>query len=276
MERSGRNKWRSMRFLPWGEGLEGRQLLSGSGGRRTSRMRNSKPCLTILSATRRFARTRRSSPLGRQLQLHQPPRLQLHRPPRPLRLQSQETPRLQLHQPPRLLTRRLSIINGYAVIVSSGQLHRPLLNAGCPRRHHQDRHRLGDPGQCLDRGQSSARAYGTRARSQDWQSSDHRLRAQVSGPSTIGAYGSAAKPTGIGPRAVIDQAIIEPGAYVSALARVEPGVTVPSGLLVLPGKTRATNAEASTRTLAMVVTITGNALKPVRSSVSSTSSGRRI
>ena len=30
MERSGRNKWRSMRFLPWGEGLEGRQLLSGS------------------------------------------------------------------------------------------------------------------------------------------------------------------------------------------------------------------------------------------------------
>ena len=30
MERAGRNKWRSMRFLPWGEGLEGRQLLSGS------------------------------------------------------------------------------------------------------------------------------------------------------------------------------------------------------------------------------------------------------
>ena len=30
MERSGRNKWRSVRFLPWGEGLEGRQLLSGS------------------------------------------------------------------------------------------------------------------------------------------------------------------------------------------------------------------------------------------------------
>ena len=63
MERSGRNKWRSMRFLPWGEGLEGRQLLSGHG-RRTSRMRNSKPCLTILSATRWFARTRRSSPMG--------------------------------------------------------------------------------------------------------------------------------------------------------------------------------------------------------------------
>ena len=35
--------------------------------------------------------------------------------------------------------------------------------------------------------------------------------AQVLGPSTIGAYGSAATPTGIGPGAVIDQAIIEPG-----------------------------------------------------------------
>ena len=44
--------------------------------------------------------------------------------------------------------------------------------------------------------------------------------AQVLGPSTIGAYGSAAALTGIGPGAVIDQATIAPGAYVSALARV--------------------------------------------------------
>ena len=30
MDRSSRTKWRSLRFLSWGEGLEGRQLLSGS------------------------------------------------------------------------------------------------------------------------------------------------------------------------------------------------------------------------------------------------------
>ena len=79
--------------------------------------------------------------------------------------------------------------------------------------------------------------------------------AQVLGPSTIGAYGAAAKPTGIGPGAVIDQAIIAPGAYVSALARVGPGVTVPSGFLVLPGK-NVTNDEDLTNP-AMVVTTTG-------------------
>jgi len=61
--------------------------------------------------------------------------------------------------------------------------------------------------------------------------------AQVLGPSTIGAYGAAAAPTGIGPGAVIDQANIAPGAYVSALARVEPGVIIPAGYLVLPGQT---------------------------------------
>ena len=126
MERSGRNKWRSMRFLPWGEGLEGRQLLSGSCGRRTSRMRNSKPCLTILSATRRFARTRRSSPMGRQLRLQQPPRLQLHRPPgKPLRSQSQQDTTFTITSAPTFIDPTARIINGYAVIVSSASFIGP-------------------------------------------------------------------------------------------------------------------------------------------------------
>ena len=79
--------------------------------------------------------------------------------------------------------------------------------------------------------------------------------AQVFGPSKIGDYGSAAKPTGIGPRAVIDQAIIDPGAYVSPLARVV-GVTIPAGKLVLPGQTVA-NAD-DLKNPAKVVTLEGN------------------
>ena len=61
--------------------------------------------------------------------------------------------------------------------------------------------------------------------------------ARILGASTIGAYGSSSKVTEIGPGAVIDQANVEAGAIVSALAQVGPGVTVPSGYLVLPGKT---------------------------------------
>ena len=83
--------------------------------------------------------------------------------------------------------------------------------------------------------------------------------AQVLRPSDIGDYVSSL-PTRIGPRAVIDQANIAPGAYVSALARVGPGVTVPAGFLVLPGKNVTTNAEASNPALGMVVTIKGNTL----------------
>jgi carbonic anhydrase/acetyltransferase-like protein (isoleucine patch superfamily) len=82
--------------------------------------------------------------------------------------------------------------------------------------------------------------------------------AQVLGPSTIGAFGTAARLTGIGAGAVIKQATIEPGAYVGALAQVGPGVTIPSGKLVLPGKIVDTPEAALDPT--EVVTIAGNAL----------------
>ena len=79
--------------------------------------------------------------------------------------------------------------------------------------------------------------------------------AVVKGPSTIGAFGNAnasAPPTGIGANALIDGATIEAGAVVGALARVGPGVTVPSGMYVLPGANVTTNAEASQPSLGKV------------------------
>jgi carbonic anhydrase/acetyltransferase-like protein (isoleucine patch superfamily) len=84
--------------------------------------------------------------------------------------------------------------------------------------------------------------------------------ATVLGPSVIGAYGSTARPTEVGPGAIIDQATIEPGAIVSALARVGPGVTVPSGSRVLPGKNVTTDQEASNPALGKVVKVTSSDL----------------
>ena len=92
--------------------------------------------------------------------------------------------------------------------------------------------------------------------------------AGIIGPSTIGAYGSSAAPTEIGPDAVIDQANVEPGAIVSALARVGPGVTVPSGYVVLPGKYVTTNAEASDPALGMVRLATSSDLSSITSKLS--------
>ena len=80
--------------------------------------------------------------------------------------------------------------------------------------------------------------------------------ALVRGNSSIGAVGSAALPTAIGANAVIDGATIEPGAIVGTLARVGPGVTVPSGFRVLPGANVTTDAQASNPALGKVVAVT--------------------
>jgi carbonic anhydrase/acetyltransferase-like protein (isoleucine patch superfamily) len=68
--------------------------------------------------------------------------------------------------------------------------------------------------------------------------------------------GTAAKPTDIGANAIIDGATIEPGAIVGVLARVGPGVTVPSGFRVLPGANVTTDAQASNPALGKVVPVT--------------------
>lgn len=69
--------------------------------------------------------------------------------------------------------------------------------------------------------------------------------AMVFGSALIGAFGSEAKPTEIGPNAVINGATVQPGAVVGALAYVGPGVVIPAGYFVLPGASITTQAEAT-------------------------------
>lgn len=88
--------------------------------------------------------------------------------------------------------------------------------------------------------------------------------ALIRGPSTIGAVGTAAKPTSIGANAIIDGATIQPGAIVGALARVGPGVTLPSGFRVLPGANVTTDAEASNPALGKVVPVTTSEITSIQ------------
>jgi len=84
--------------------------------------------------------------------------------------------------------------------------------------------------------------------------------ATVIGPASIGGSSKANLPiaaaTSIGANAVIDGAVIQPGAFVGALARVGPGVILPTGYRVLPGMDVTTNAEATDPTLGKVVRVT--------------------
>ena len=96
--------------------------------------------------------------------------------------------------------------------------------------------------------------------------------AVVRGPASIGAKGGAA--TSIGANALIDGAIIAPGAFVGALARVGPGVYVPTGYRVLPGVNVTNDAQASDPALGKVVKVTStdpssaNAAKEIANSSS--------
>jgi carbonic anhydrase/acetyltransferase-like protein (isoleucine patch superfamily) len=87
--------------------------------------------------------------------------------------------------------------------------------------------------------------------------------AKVLGPSTIGSYSATALPVEIGPGAVVDGATIEPDTIVAPLARVGPGVTVPSGYVVLPGMNVTMNQEASDPALGKVAKITTAELSAV-------------
>ena len=77
--------------------------------------------------------------------------------------------------------------------------------------------------------------------------------AAVVGPTEIGEEGvcpggTAVCPSFVGFNAVVDGATIEKDAMVQALARVGPGVTIPSGRKVLPGKYVRTQAEVASET----------------------------
>jgi carbonic anhydrase/acetyltransferase-like protein (isoleucine patch superfamily) len=88
--------------------------------------------------------------------------------------------------------------------------------------------------------------------------------ATVHGQSLIGDFGAAAKPTGVGANALVDNATIQPGAVVGVLARVGPGVTVPSGMYVLPGANVTTNAEASDPALGKVEALPASVLADLK------------
>jgi carbonic anhydrase/acetyltransferase-like protein (isoleucine patch superfamily) len=91
--------------------------------------------------------------------------------------------------------------------------------------------------------------------------------AQVLGPSFIGGFSKASKPTSIGPNAVINGATIAPGAIVGALARVGPGITVPSGTYVLPGANITTEAQALQPSLGMVSTVTSAQISAINTAL---------
>ncbi len=88
--------------------------------------------------------------------------------------------------------------------------------------------------------------------------------ATIRGPSVIGGYDQDAAATYVGPNAVIDGANLAPGAYVSALAYVGPGVTVPAGIKVLPGAAVTTQAEATNPALGKVAGVTSSDVASVQ------------
>ncbi|MFN8580472.1 MAG: hypothetical protein U0163_05765 [Gemmatimonadaceae bacterium] len=78
--------------------------------------------------------------------------------------------------------------------------------------------------------------------------------ATIVGPATIGASGG--EPAFVGFNSYIDGATVDPGAMVTHLARVAPGVVIRKGHKVLPGKFVRTQAEADSFALGKVVPMT--------------------
>jgi carbonic anhydrase/acetyltransferase-like protein (isoleucine patch superfamily) len=229
MDRSGRNGRRSARFHLGNEPLEGRQLLSGGFP-------------AYVSQAELFSL------------LHDPAGAPAVRP---------NTPVLPFGTPSKQATfidPAARIVNGYAVIVGTVDFIGPYstLNA------HGGIIKIGGGSDVLDNATIVANpTHPHTAPAPEVRIGDQVLisyGATVLGPSVIGAYGASAKPTEVGPGAMIDQATIEPGAIVSPLATIGPGVTVPSGFRVLPGKDVTTNQEASDPALGKVVKVSSSDL----------------
>jgi carbonic anhydrase/acetyltransferase-like protein (isoleucine patch superfamily) len=224
-----------VRFLAWAEGLEGRQLLSQGNWP------------AYISRGELFSL------------LHDPEGFPAVRP---------NTPVLPYGTPSKQATYidpAARINNGYAVIIGAPSFIGPYSTLDA----HGGIIKIGSISAILDNASIVANPlHPHTAPAPEVRIGDHvaiTYGAQVLGPSTIGAYGSAALSTGIGPGAVIDQATIKPGAIVSALARVGPGVTLPTGYRVLPGVNVTTNEEASNPALGKVVKVTTSDLNDVTS-----------
>jgi carbonic anhydrase/acetyltransferase-like protein (isoleucine patch superfamily) len=150
----------------------------------------------------------------------------------------------------------VGIVNGYAVIISNNSFIGPYatLNAQAGIV------KIGDHTAILDNVSVTANPTNAHTRPVPEVLIGSQVEisygATVIGPAVVGGYNAAARPTYVGPGAVIDGATIEPGAFVSALARVGPGVTVPAGMKVLPGANVTTDAEASDPALGKVTPVT--------------------
>lgn len=230
MNRARRTSRKSVRFLPWNENLEGRQLLSKGGWP------------PYISTARLYSLLH--NPVG-------------YPPVRP------NTPVLPFGAPSKqaaFVDPSARIINGYAVIISSPALIAPYSTLDA----HGGIIKIGLGSNILDNATIIANpSHPHKAPAPEVLIGNQVVvgyGAKILGPSTIGGYGSAGQPTQIGAGALIDRATIEPGAIVGALARVGPGVTVPAGLAVLPGMNVTTDAEASDPALGMVVPVTNSDL----------------
>ncbi len=242
MDRSDRKRRRSVRVQPWSEVLERKQLLR----------RGSFPPYVSQAELKTL--------------LHDPVGNPAVRP---------NTPVLTYGAPSKTATfidPAAQINNGYAVIVGSPDFIAPYASLNA----HGGIIKIGDDSDILDNASIVANPLHPHTSPAPQVLIGNGVLvlygAQIIGPSTIGAYGSSAEPTEIGPGAVIDQANVEPGAIVSALARVGPGVTVPSGYVVLPGKNVTTNAEASDPALGMVRPVTSSDLSTITSKLAANQS----
>lgn len=75
--------------------------------------------------------------------------------------------------------------------------------------------------------------------------------ANIIGPAQMG--GDPARPSFIGFNSILDKATLEPGSYLSAMARIGPGIVLRTGIKALPGVNITTQSEADDTTLGKVV-----------------------
>jgi carbonic anhydrase/acetyltransferase-like protein (isoleucine patch superfamily) len=143
---------------------------------------------------------------------------------------------------PTFIDPTVQIENGNGIAVSSKALIAPYVNLDARR----GTIRIGSGSAILDSAQIVASDV------QIGSTTVISAGATVMGQSTVGGYGSVAKPTYVGPNAVIDGATIAPGAYVSALARVGPGLFIPAGYKVLPGANVTTEDQVLDPALGLV------------------------
>ena len=236
MSHSAQNTRSRARYLAWVEGLESRQLLS----------QGTWPPYISTSELKALLNDPTGTPAVRP-----------------------NTPVLPFGTPAKRATYidpTAHIINGYAVIISTPDFIAPYATLDA----HGGIIKIGGVSAILDNASIVANPlHPHTAPAPEVIIGDHVLvsyGAQVLGPSTISTF-TATTPTEIGPGAVVDNATIEPGSIVSALARVGPGVTLPTGFRVLPGMNVTTNAEASNPALGMVVKVTTADLNDVTSNL---------